>query len=52
MAKFTFAQRKEGFDNHIEDSIRGYTNLWGDILKYSEYFVEDDLNIVKEVVWN
>ena len=46
MAKFTFAQRKEGFDNHIEDSIRGYTNLWSDILKYSEYFVEDDLNIV------
>jgi tRNA (cmo5U34)-methyltransferase len=44
--KFTFAQRPEGFDNHIEHSIRGYTNLWNDILQYSEYFVEDDSNIV------
>lgn len=46
MTKFTFAQREEGFDNHIEHSIRGYTNLWNDILKYSEYFVEDDTDIV------
>jgi tRNA (cmo5U34)-methyltransferase len=44
--KFTFAQRPEGFDNHIEHSIRGYSNLWNDILQYSEYFVEDDTNIV------
>jgi len=46
MTKFTFAQREEGFDNHIEHSIRGYTNLWNDVLKYSEYFVEDNTNIV------
>jgi tRNA (cmo5U34)-methyltransferase len=46
MTKFTFAQREEGFDNHIEHSIRGYTNLWNDVLKYSEYFVEDDTNVV------
>ena len=46
MTKFTFAQREEGFDNHIEHSIRGYTNLWNDVLKYSEYFVEDYTNIV------
>ena len=44
--KFTFAQREEGFDNHIEHSIRGYTNLWTDILKYSEYFVEDDSSVI------
>jgi tRNA (cmo5U34)-methyltransferase len=44
--KFTFAQRPEGFDNHIEHSIRGYNNLWNDVLQYSEYFVEDDTNIV------
>lgn len=44
--KFTFAQRVEGFDNHIEHSIRGYTDLWNDILYYSEYFVEDYSNIV------
>ncbi len=46
MTKFTFAQREEGFDNHIEHSIRGYTNLWNDVLKYSEYFVEDHTNVV------
>jgi tRNA (cmo5U34)-methyltransferase len=44
--KFTFAQREEGFDNHIEHSIRGYKNLWNDILKYSEYFVEDDSSVI------
>lgn len=44
--KFTFAQREEGFDHHIEHSIRGYTNLWNDILKYSEYFVEDDSSVI------
>lgn len=46
MTKFTFAQREEGFDNHIEHSIRGYTNLWNDVLKYSEYFVEDCTDVV------
>jgi tRNA (cmo5U34)-methyltransferase len=46
MTKFTFAQREEGFDNHIEHSIRGYTNLWNDVLKYSEYFVEDHTHVV------
>jgi len=46
MTKFTFAQREEGFDNHIEKSIRGYTNLWYDILKMSEYFVDDFSNVV------
>jgi len=46
MTKFTFAQREEGFDNHIEKSIRGYSNLWDDILKMSEYFVDDYSNVV------
>lgn len=46
MTKFTFAQREEGFDNHIEKSIRGYVNLWDDILKMSEYFVDDYSNVV------
>jgi hypothetical protein len=26
MADFTFAHRQEGFDKHIELSIRGYSN--------------------------
>jgi len=44
--KFTFATAEEGFDNHIENSIRGYSNLWNDILKLSRYFVEDDTCVV------
>ena len=43
---FTFAQRAEGFDTHIDLSIRGYSNLIDDVLKFSEYFVEDDTNVV------
>jgi tRNA (cmo5U34)-methyltransferase len=46
MTKFTFATSEEGFDNHIETSVRGYTNLWGDVLSMSKYFVEDNTNIV------
>ena len=43
---FTFAQRAEGFDTHIDLSIRGYSDLIDDVLKFSEYFVEDDTNVV------
>lgn len=43
---FTFAQRSEGFETHIDLSIRGYSNLIDDVLKLSEYFVEDDTNVV------
>ena len=39
--KFTFAQRPEGFDKHIDQSIRRYSDLWNDVLKISRYFVED-----------
>lgn len=38
---FTFAHRDEGFDNHIEDSIRGYRNLHDDVVNLSQYFVDD-----------
>jgi len=43
---FTFAHREEGFDKHIEDSIRGYGNLHDDVVNLSRYFVEDDTNVV------
>ena len=43
---FSFAHREEGFDNHIENSIRGYTNLHDDVIKLSEYFVEDETDVV------
>ena len=46
MADFTFAHRQEGFDNHIEQSIRGYSNLLEDVVSLSRYFVEDDTNII------
>ena len=46
MTKFTFATDKEGFDNHIDKSVRGYSHLWGDILSLSKYFVEDFTQVV------
>ena len=46
MTKFTFAASKEGFDNHIDTSVRGYSQLWGDILSLSKYFVEDYTQVV------
>ena len=45
MADFTFAHREEGFDEHIEKSIRGYSSLMNDVISLSRYFVEDDTNI-------
>jgi len=38
---FTFAQRDEGFDKHIEMSIRGYQQLHDDVVNFSRYFVEN-----------
>lgn len=42
---FVFAYRDEGFDTHIEKSIRGYTQLHDDVVGLSEYFVENDTNV-------
>lgn len=46
MPKFTFANSEDGFDAHIAQSIRGYENLSADILKFSEYFIEDGTTVV------
>ena len=46
MADFTFAHREEGFDEHIEKSIRGYSHLIEDVISLSRYFVEDDTNVI------
>ena len=43
---FTFAHSPEGFDNHIDSSIRGYANLLDDVVAFSRYFVEDGTNVV------
>ena len=46
MTDFTFAHREEGFDDHINSSIRGYSDLLKDVISFSRYFVEDDTNVV------
>lgn len=46
MNDFTFAHRDEGFDNHIDSSIRGYSLLHDDVVNLSRYFVEDHTNVV------
>jgi tRNA (cmo5U34)-methyltransferase len=46
MADFTFAHRQEGFDEHIDWSIRGYSDLLDDVVSLSRYFVEADTNVV------
>ncbi len=43
---FTFAHIEEGFDDHIEHSIRGYSNLLEDVVSLSRYFVEPNTNVV------
>ena len=46
MKDFTFAHREEGFDNHIDKSIRHYSTLHDDIVSMSKYFVEDGTNVI------
>lgn len=46
MNDFTFAHRDEGFDNHIDQSIRGYSIMHDDVINMSRYFVEDNTNVV------
>jgi len=46
MARFTFSMVEEGFDDHINRSIRGYADLCSDVLKFSQYFAEDYVTIV------
>jgi len=43
---FTFAHTEEGFDAHIDNSIRGYATLHDDIVKMSRYFVEDETSVI------
>lgn len=45
MNDFTFAHREEGFDAHIEMSIRGYSNLHDDVVSLSRYFVDDESSV-------
>ena len=47
MVDFTFAHREEGFDEHIEKSIRGYSQLIDDVISLSRYFIEDETKVVE-----
>jgi tRNA (cmo5U34)-methyltransferase len=42
---FSFASFAEGFDDHIQKSIRGYRELLDDCVAMSEYFVENETRV-------
>lgn len=44
--EFSFAHREEGFDDHIDKSIRGYSDLIDDIINLSLYFTENNTWVV------
>ncbi len=44
--KFSFSNYSNEFDQHINESIRGYSLLRDDIVSISRYFVEDNTNVV------
>lgn len=46
MTKFSFSAVAKNFDNHINRSIRGYNDLWNDVISMSKYFVENKTNVV------
>ena len=42
---FSFANFADGFDAHIDASIRGYADLIGDCTELSQYFVENGTTV-------
>jgi len=44
--KFSFSNFSTHFDEHINKSIRGYSDLRNDVVKISEYFVENDTTVM------
>ena len=43
---FSFTSRASKFDEHIDNSIRGYSFLRKDVAGMSRYFVESDTNVI------
>lgn len=43
---FSFTNFSKEFDEHIDKSIRGYFTLRSDVVKITEYFVEDDMTVL------
>jgi tRNA (cmo5U34)-methyltransferase len=44
--KFSFSNFSSKFDEHINKSIRGYSDLRNDVVSISEYFVENDTTVI------
>lgn len=44
--EFSFASHADDFERHIHQSIRGYGDLRGDCLRFSQYFVEDGTTVL------
>ena len=44
--QFSFSNFSSHFDEHINKSIRGYADLRNDVVKISEYFVENDTTVM------
>lgn len=44
--KFSFSNFSTHFDEHINKSIRGYSDLRNDVVKISEYYVESDTTVL------
>ena len=44
--KFSFSSRASKFDQHIDQSIRGYSILRKDVVAMSRYFIEDGTNVL------
>ncbi|MDC1182836.1 methyltransferase domain-containing protein [Planktomarina temperata] len=44
--KFSFTNFSDHFDEHISNSIRGYSTLKDDVVSISKYFVEDNTTVL------
>jgi tRNA (cmo5U34)-methyltransferase len=44
--KFSFSNFSTNFDEHINKSIRGFSNLFNDVVSLSRYFIEEDTSVL------
>lgn len=44
--KFSFSNFSSKFDEHINKSIRGYSDLRNDVVSMSKYFIEEDTSVL------
>ena len=46
---FSFSNFSSHFDEHINHSIRGYSDLRRDVVSISKYFIEDKTNVLNNI---